>query len=121
MPTLVNVVLMAMVWGTAAAAQSVKCQSPQTQLDMNICADLRYQAADDRLNSIWSQVKPQMDAGGLGGLLLDAQRKWLTFRDASCAIERARFDGGSIAPMMFSDCMTRLTEARTESLIEFRY
>lgn len=88
----------------------------QTQLEMNDCAAADYAVADAALNAVWSVVKPRMDSIGAGAKRLDAQRKWLAFRDAACSAEVDFYEGGSIAPLVHSDCLTRLTQRRTEDL-----
>lgn len=108
-------VLLMLLSGTAGAA----CPG-QTQMELNQCAAAEYQRADAMLNAAWGPTKSFMDDIGHGGLLLDAQRKWLAFRDAACAAETAPFAGGSIQPMIWFSCMTRLTQARTQDLYELR-
>ncbi len=88
----------------------------QTQLEMNNCAAARYQQADDALNAAWPTAKAFMDRLGQGSVLLDAQRKWLAFRDAACTAEAAPYAGGSIQPMIWHGCLTRLTVHRTDDL-----
>jgi uncharacterized protein YecT (DUF1311 family) len=109
--------LMALI--TAGAAQAA-CPG-QTQLEMNECAVADYQTADAALNAAWSPAKSFMDGIGQGAVLLDAQRKWIAFRDAACAAEAAPYAGGSIQPLIYYGCATRLTRARTQDLGEFRY
>lgn len=88
----------------------------QSQLELNDCAAQRYQQADALLNAAWPQAKGYMDSLGAGELLLDAQRKWLAFRDAACSAEMAPFAGGSIQPLVWYDCLTRVTQTRTAEL-----
>ncbi|MEM9552321.1 MAG: lysozyme inhibitor LprI family protein [Pseudomonadota bacterium] len=90
-----------------------------TQLEMNQCAFEEYQRADAQLNATWTNAKAYMDGLGAGDILLDAQRKWLAFRDAACASEVAPFQGGSIRPLVHATCLTRLTQRRTQDLAEF--
>ena len=50
-------------------------------------------------------------------VLRQAQRAWLTFRDAQCTYEgygEAR--GGSMEPMVYSGCRARLTRERIAQL-----
>jgi uncharacterized protein YecT (DUF1311 family) len=93
----------------------------QTQLEMNDCAAAEYQASDAALNAAWGSAKAFMDGIGQGAVLLDAQRKWIAFRDAACAAEAAPYAGGSIQPLVYYSCATRLTRARTQDLGEFRF
>ncbi len=102
-----------------AAAQAVDCSAPQTQADMTHCAGLAYQAADADLNATY-QLAMNDWLGGRnapsGQALLTAQRAWLSYRDAHCSAVAAKYEGGSIQPMMHADCLTRLTKARTEEI-----
>ena len=104
--------LVLVLWSGAAMAN---CQG-QTQLDMNACAAARYAAADAQLNAAWPAAKGYMDGIGAGATLLDAQRKWLAFRDANCTAESAPYAGGSIQPLVWYGCLERLTLARTRDL-----
>jgi uncharacterized protein YecT (DUF1311 family) len=87
-----------------------------TQLEMNDCAALEYQRFDAELNAIWPIAKSRADALGAGATLLDAQRKWLAFRDAACTAEIAPYAGGSIQPLIWYGCLMRHTRNRTFDL-----
>jgi uncharacterized protein YecT (DUF1311 family) len=87
-----------------------------TQLEMNDCAAAEYQRFDAELNAVWPIAKSRADAIGAGVQLLDAQRKWLAFRDAACTAEIAPYGGGSIQPLIWYNCLTRMTRNRTFDL-----
>ncbi len=89
----------------------------QTQLELNECAAAEYKRADAALNAAWGPATAFMDGIGQGAVLLDAQRKWIAFRDAACAAETAPYEGGSILPLIHWTCMSRLTSQRTEDLL----
>ena len=93
----------------------------QTQLEMNTCAAADYQRADAALNAAWGPAKSFADGAGTGGQLLDAQRKWIAFRDAACLAEADLYRGGSIRPLVWHSCLTRLTQRRTEDLLNMWY
>ena len=105
------------LWGGAAMAA---CPG-QTQVELNACAAQEYQQADAVLNAAWGPAKSVADSAGMGEVLLDAQRKWLAFRDAACSAEAGLFQGGSIQPLVWYSCLTRLTVARTEDLYNIRF
>ncbi|WP_196774234.1 lysozyme inhibitor LprI family protein [Rhodovulum sp. MB263] len=88
----------------------------ETQAEMNRCADQAYREADARLNAAWPAARASAAAAGAGELLLDAQRKWLLFRDAACAAEAAPYEGGSLQPVVRLDCLRRLTDRRSADL-----
>ena len=103
-----------------AGAASAACPG-QSQLEMNICAADEFQRADAALNAAWGAAKAFADGAGVGAQLLDAQRKWIAFRDAACQAEADLFTGGSIRPLVWNTCLTRLTQRRTEDLLNMRY
>jgi uncharacterized protein YecT (DUF1311 family) len=100
------------LWGFTASAA---CPG-QTQIEINDCAATRYGQSDFQLNAVWPQVKGYMDSIGAGAVLLDAQRKWLAYRDATCLAEIAPFAGGSIQPLIWYECLNRVTLARIYEL-----
>ncbi|MDJ0977362.1 MAG: lysozyme inhibitor LprI family protein [Erythrobacter sp.] len=109
------------------------CEDPTSQQEMNWCAAREYEAADQALNEQWSIVRAKMkardasfekyqpDGDGRPGhfeSLLEAQRAWLTYRDAHCRVDGYSVRGGSLEPMLVAQCKTSLTKARTQELIE---
>lgn len=111
--------LLAGLFASSTLAQDVDCAKAYTQFDMNVCADQDYKAADAELNAAWTEAKATADAVGAGPALLDAQRKWIAYRDAACKAEAAQYEGGSIQPLIRLTCLTRLTERRSTDLREF--
>lgn len=104
------------LWAAPASAQQLEeCDTNLTQTAMNMCMADRYAAWDGLLNDIYQRVIPTLDAATEDSLR-QAQRAWITYRDLACAMERDRYAGGSIAPTIFLDCLTRLTERRTRDL-----
>ncbi|TDX28562.1 MULTISPECIES: lysozyme inhibitor LprI family protein [Rhodovulum] len=87
-----------------------------TQIEMNDCAASAYRNADAQLNAVWPAARAAAASWGGDGMLLDAQRKWIAFRDAACAVEAAQYQGGSIQPLVHAECLRRLTERRTADL-----
>lgn len=116
----------------AAAAQEpeIDCGNALYQVEMNYCAGKEYEAADAALNA---QYKLTVAALKLRDkdidrsydsqpthydTLLAAQRAWITYRDQHCLSESFAARGGSMAPMLHSGCMARLTRERTAELKE---
>jgi uncharacterized protein YecT (DUF1311 family) len=96
-------------------AQNPNCNNPQTQTAMNACSAIAYQNADKKLNQIYKQLMPQLSASRKQKLVT-AQQAWIKFRDASCVFERSEVEGGSMAPMVYNDCLTTFTEQRIKDL-----
>lgn len=111
---------LSLVFGLLCSGAMAACPG-QTQSEMNDCAAADYQRADAALNAAWGPAKSYAESAGIGAQLLDAQRKWIAFRDAACLAEADLFAGGLIRPLMWFTCLTRLTQRRTEDLVTLRY
>ncbi len=93
------------------------CDDPQTQSDVNYCANYHFETADGELNDVYGRLKQGYARyTEAKSALVAAQRAWVSFRDAECKQDEVAVDGGSAASMIILDCRTKLTEARTEQL-----
>lgn len=110
---------------TPMLSQQMHCATAATQIDMNICAERAWIQADADLNVAYRVARDRMrqtDAvlqpadRGAEVALRDAQRSWIAFRDAACAAEGYAYFGGSIRPLVVTQCLERLTRARTADL-----
>lgn len=83
---------------------------------MNFCAGEDFQAADDALNAVWSDLRNARRDSNTWQSILDAQRLWIPFRDAHCEAEAAFYQGGSIQPLIRFSCLATTTRQRTAQL-----
>ena len=95
----------------SAQALADDCANASTQMEMNTCAAAQFQTADKKLNETYQNAlkraePPQRD------LLKKAQIAWIALRDADCALVSSGTEGGSIQPMIASQCMTDKTDER---------
>jgi uncharacterized protein YecT (DUF1311 family) len=112
------------------AEPDIDCSNARTQMEMNVCSFRDFEAADALLNREWQLASDRAkesdrwsaehhSSGGEFDRLLDAQRKWLEFRDAQCLSEVGPREGrGSIWPLLQNGCLRQLTEARIAQLRE---
>lgn len=99
---------------------------------MDSCADLDFREADAKLNKAYNKELQFMKDD-----LVDAQRQgdeeqakqenaaianlkhaesaWLAYRDVQCKAA-AEYDRGSVTPMIYSQCLTTLTDHRIADL-----
>ncbi|NJR21227.1 MAG: DUF1311 domain-containing protein [Richelia sp. CSU_2_1] len=96
-------------------AQAPNCKSPQTTVDMNLCATQEFQAADRKLNQVYQQLKSLLNSKQQQRLTA-AQRTWIKFRDESCSYEAGRFEGGTLAGSTYGYCRARITQERVKDL-----
>ncbi|BCL35563.1 lysozyme inhibitor LprI family protein [Nostoc sp. MS1] len=99
-------------------AQKLNCNLPQTQLEINRCSQLAYENADKKLNQAYKQLLPKLKRPRQQKLIA-AQQAWIKFRDTSCEFERSGYEGGSIAPSVYLNCLEKLTKQRTQQLQEY--
>lgn len=99
---------------TAAAGP---CDSANTQMEMNECSQKEFKKADARLNAIYAKLKKALasDKQALGNLRA-AQRAWIQYRDLHCSAAQKQFAGGSIAPLILSNCMEETTKHRIDEI-----
>ena len=115
----------------AATEPALNCANQVTQVDMNQCAYIDYKRADAELNRQWKlaltasktadrEIDSETRKGRKGFVesLMAAQRAWLVFRDNHCVLNSYDAIGGSMEPMLYSFCLTNLTETRTGQLKE---
>ena len=110
---------------TALPALADDCSEAVTQSDMNNCAVAGWEAEDARLNAVypkamallksWDEGLPEAERGG-AARLREAQRAWITYRDAACEVAGWPMRGGSAEPLLVYGCMTELTRERVEDL-----
>ena len=100
----------------AFAETKPDCKNPMTQVDMTICAGQRAKASDRKLNQVYRQVRASYKGSSQDDRLVTAQLAWIKFRDAECTVAAGRFEGGSMAPMVYAGCIDRLTQQRIQDL-----
>ena len=109
------------------------CDDAQTQTEMNLCSGKEYAKADAHLNSIYHKIREQMksDLAEAENLknekdqksmretiekLTTAERAWIQYRDLLCGLAADAYEGGSIQPLIHSDCLREATEHHIQEL-----
>lgn len=103
------------------------CDNAQTQTEMNMCSANEYAKSDAHLNEIYHKIRNQMksDLAEAERLknekdqkslrqsiekLTTAERAWIQYRDLLCGLAADAYEGGSIQPLIHSDCLRDATE-----------
>jgi uncharacterized protein YecT (DUF1311 family) len=108
------------------AEPAVDCNNAQTQLEMNLCAGRAAKESDRQLNIAYKKVQnsykstdtPADDRARQQKALTNAQLAWIKYRDSNCTWQASKFDGGSIQPMIYANCVDRMSQERTQELLE---
>jgi uncharacterized protein YecT (DUF1311 family) len=115
-------------WCPEAQAQK-KAANPYdkavSQIELNACSAEQYRKADERLNALYASLMNSLRSGAQQGSdderkyqeiaiqkLTAAEKEWIKYRDLHCDAVKQQFEGGSIAPMMWSSCMEQVTNDR---------
>ena len=119
MPWIVAVAALVAGFAMAGPASAVppKCNEQSNQMQLDMCADQEFKAADTALNRAYTEIQKRLadDADGKKRLTV-AQKAWIGFRDAECDFQTFNSRDGSIYPMIVSECLTAMTKKRAEEL-----
>ncbi len=85
------------------------------QQPMNACFAAVASAADAARAEAYAKLEAVSDAGEKRHLAA-AEQAWSAYRRATCEYEAARYEGGSLQPTVFGDCMARLATVRRGEL-----
>ena len=88
----------------------------QSNVDTINCMDTEIKQQDARLNKTYAALRADVDPDRRPALL-EAQRAWIKFRDLNCGFHLDP-NGGSIAPLLATDCVMRMTADRADELAQ---
>jgi len=88
----------------------------QTQAEVNAVARSDFARADADLNKTYQSVLAKLRDPESKQKLREAQRAWVTSRDAAAARGAKEAEGGSMAPTLRYETMTHLTQERIREL-----
>ncbi|WP_416908425.1 MAG: lysozyme inhibitor LprI family protein [Polymorphobacter sp.] len=108
---------MLLAWGDGLAAQGrdVDCGAAATQSALNMCAAAAQAAAEAEMARAYEALEMRLSAEGRAALG-EAQGAWEVFRRQHCAFVAGGVAGGSVAPMIYSQCARAQSAARTREL-----
>lgn len=106
-----------MIAAILLAAAVSPCNGAQTQLALDECWDARAQAATTQMNQMWLQVRHAARAhrANLAAVAAE-QNAWRAALHKTCALPEILYAGGSIMPMMQSECDAVMTNDRVAQL-----
>ena len=102
------------------AHAAIDCANASDQATMNQCAGQEFKSTDKELNAMYQQIIGRLkDNPDRKKLLVGAQRAWIGFRDTECKFSASGVEGGSVYPLIYSNCLTVVTKARIEALKQY--
>jgi uncharacterized protein YecT (DUF1311 family) len=101
--------------GGQGKQEAAPCGSETTTAAMRNCENLRYQRAEQVLDSVYAELMKQLDKTGKAKLHT-VQSAWLQFRQADADFEADIVGEGTLAPLIRVTVMADMTEARAREL-----
>ncbi len=102
-----------------APPKSDPCANAMTQADMTACSGKALEQANATLAKVYDALLKDLDADHKP-ILQKAEAAWETFRTAECELQGSQNLGGSIYPMVVSDCGTTMANQRVAALRKAR-
>ena len=95
-------VAFSLIAGASIAQADEDCEAPGlSQAALNNCYGDAYKKADAELNVLYRQITARLkDDKATTELLVAAQRAWVAFRDAECALSASGVSGGTAHGMI---------------------
>lgn len=100
---------------TLIAQQQYICENATTNIEINRCLRLRYDASDKRLNQVYKQLMSKLSRQERS-TLIKIQRQWIKSRDQDCNLEVSINRGGTGYSGFLNQCFERKTTQRTAEL-----
>lgn len=118
MPKIPAAFALLLLFTASAQASTDMCyERAQSQAQLNECSANALKTADDELNALYRRMQDRLRSDSqTKALLVDTERRWMSFRDSECAFSAVRSSGGSMHAMQVNDCLTRLTRTRVLEL-----
>jgi uncharacterized protein YecT (DUF1311 family) len=91
-------------------------QKAQSTFELDECAATEYKRVDALLNAEYGELRRAVGAANRPALAA-AEQAWIAFRDKDCALDAARYAGGTLAAVELRMCLvdretTRLAELK---------
>lgn len=103
----------------ANALQVPDCAGVGDQMAINQCEATDFNKVESALERTYQTLLSSLDSEHRD-LLKATQSAWVSFRDASCALEASQALHGSMYDMLFESCRTAATDERNKELNELK-
>ena len=107
--------------GVSAKACQDASDYGSSTIGLQECSSLEREFWDQKLNAHYTELMARARAADAEGeddprvtakiadKLREMQRRWIPFRDATCAYEASQWQGGTISGPVYADCLLRMT------------
>jgi uncharacterized protein YecT (DUF1311 family) len=102
-------------YGLSRTFQDCMNKSGGVTVEMRACSSDELKRQDERLNKAYEALQKRLEPPVRDRLRL-AQRAWIQFRDAECALVGAPEAGGTLGPVIVDGCHVEMTAIRADQL-----
>lgn len=99
-------------------APSVQAEPELNQNQLNQQAEDNFRKSDAELNRVYKALLKKLTPE-TKEKLVQSQLLWVKFRDSEASARASEFEGGSMAPMIYSGSRNHTTKARVADLKEW--
>ncbi len=93
------------------------CADINTQSGMTKCAATQLGQADAAMTATYNNLRRKLGLkSSEAARLRDAQRAWISYRDAWCRFQTMSVEQGSMYPQVLASCTEALTKEQTKRL-----
>ena len=99
------------------AALAEECNRLEKQQDLNLCYSKELRHSEQALAEAYKTIADRLQGRPDAAMALElAEEAWKVYRDAECLFSGSGSVGGSVYPMLLSECKDELTRARLARL-----
>lgn len=103
-------------WADSSFESSL--QEADSQMEINMITNSRYQLWDDFLNELWGVLKQALDEETMRNLTTE-ELAWIAQKEQAVADAGAEYAGGSLYTSVTADIAARMTKDRVYELLEY--
>lgn len=90
--------------------------SPGTTIGLEGCAEHHILALDTRIVTTQRQIFSRLGSRAARRLLVTTARGWISYRRSACLVAADAYEGGTLAPVAYANCLVLLDRHRLDEL-----
>ena len=117
---IIGFVVLSLLSSMVMASTVVDCENAMTTIEINQCAKLELESAQDTLNQYYqASLERYQEDKELVSAIETSQADWQTYLESQCGAVFTQWRDGSIRGVVTLSCKTTLTKQRTHQLWQY--
>lgn len=117
---IIGFVVLSLLSSMVMASNVVDCEKAMTTIEINQCAKLELESAQDTLNQYYqASLKRHQEDKELVSAIETSQADWQTYMESQCGAVFTQWRDGTIRGVVTLSCKTTLTKQRTHQLWQY--